>query len=212
MILSVIYPRKCVLCQNLLRRGQQFLCPDCFKNAPEFGKTKRKIPFVAHWTALWYYRDTVPGSILRFKFGRKRAYARPYGELLVNMLEDPKIQKFDILSWVPVSFLRSLRRGFDQSALIARALGTKLDTKPQRVLRKIRHTPPQSSIRSAAQRRANVRNAYKVVDKQKIAGKRILLIDDVVTTGATSSECARTLLTAGAKEVIVAAVAAADKN
>lgn len=212
MILSFIYPRKCVLCQRLLHRGEQFLCPDCFKNAPEFGRTKRNIPFVAHWTALWYYKENVPGSILRFKFGRKRVYATSFGELLSRKLIDPKMQRFDILSWVPVSTLRSLRRGFDQSALIARVVGKKLDVKPQRVLRKIRHTPPQSSIRGAAKRRANVRDAYKAVDKQLIAGKRILLIDDVVTTGATASECARTLLTAGAKEVIIAAVAAADKN
>lgn len=121
-------------------------------------------------------------------------------------------QNIDILSWVPVSRLRKLKRGYDQSELLARAIAKELDCDIIPVLKKIRHTPPQSGIRDAAHRRANVRGSYRAKTPSILAGKRILLIDDVVTTGATGSECARVLLTAGAEEVYLAAVAAASND
>ena len=75
------------------------------------------------------------------------------------------------------------------------------------LLRKIRNAPPQSGISGDAARRANVLGAYRVTDPDALRDKRILLLDDVITTGATASECARVLLTAGAKSVNCAAVA-----
>ena len=91
--------------------------------------------------------------------------------------------------------------------LLARAVGRELGTEPTRLLRKTRSAPPQSGISGEAARRANVLGAYRVTDSQAIRDKRILLLDDVITTGATASECARTLLTAKAKQVNCAAVA-----
>jgi predicted amidophosphoribosyltransferase len=93
--------------------------------------------------------------------------------------------------------------------LIAHALCAELQITPVVCLKKIRHNPPQSGITSAAQRRANVLGAYKVPNPALVAGKRILLLDDIITTGATISECAKTLLAAGAKEIYGVAVAAA---
>lgn len=211
-MLSILYPRKCVLCRKLLSREQTDLCRDCRSNAPEMIRGKRNIPFIAHWTALWYYKDDVRKSVHRFKFGNRRSYAPVYARLLAVKLEqDPKIA-YDLITWTPVSFLRKLKRGYDQSELLTKALGAELQMPPLRLLKKIRHTPPQSGIKNSAGRRANVLGAYQVTDPAAIAGKRILLIDDVVTTGATASECARVLLTAGAKEVIFAAIAAAQHD
>ena len=82
---------------------------------------------------------------------------------------------------------------------------------PVPLLKKVRHNRPQSGIHGAAQRRANVLGAYRELDREAIAGKKILLLDDILTTGATAGECARVLKTAGAKEVHCAAVAAARK-
>ena len=78
------------------------------------------------------------------------------------------------------------------------------------VVRKIRNTKPQSTMGSAAHRRANILGAYEVIDPALVRGKRILLLDDIITTGTTASECAKTLLTAGAKEVKLAALAVAS--
>ena len=115
------------------------------------------------------------------------------------------------MTWVPVSTLRKLRRGYDQSALLAKALGKELGTEPVSTLKKIRNNKTQSSLRDSAHRRANVLGAYRVINADAVRGKRILLVDDVFTTGATAGECARMLLTAGAKEVHCAAIAAARK-
>ena len=208
-MLRLIYPPKCVLCGKLLPSEVTDLCHDCRKDAPEFTRAKRNIPFIAQWRAIWYYKDTVRKSIHRFKFGNRRSYAETYARLMAVDLQDNLLEKADIITWVPVSFLRKFRRGYDQSALVANALAKESGLNCAPLLKKIRHTPPQSGIRTAEARRANVQGAYKPVRKTPFAGKRILLIDDVVTTGATASECAKTLLLAGAKEVYFAAVVAA---
>ena len=118
---------------------------------------------------------------------------------------------FDVLTWVPVSRLRRLRRGYDQVELLAKAVGAELGMTPVPMLKKIRNNRPQSRLDSASARRANVLGAYKLLDGAQANGKRVLLLDDILTTGATAGECARMLLSAGAKEVHCAAVAAARK-
>lgn len=128
-----------------------------------------------------------------------------------------KLQKedfcdFDILTYVPTAFLRRLRRGYDQMELLCNEVGKELGVTPVKTLRKVRNTPPQSGIKDISRRRANVLGAYQAACTESLAGKRILLLDDVITTGATISECARVLLTAGAKEVFCASMAVTQHN
>ena len=168
----------------------------------------KKLPFLADWYALWYYEGVVRSSLHRYKFRGAQSYAPVYGRLLAMQLLRRFPEGFDILTWVPVSPRRKWDRGYDQVELLARAVGAELELRPLRTLRKIRHNPPQSGITGQAQRKANVLGVYEAVQPSAFLGKRILLLDDVITTGATASECARVLLTAGAKEVICAAIAA----
>jgi predicted amidophosphoribosyltransferase len=126
----------------------------------------------------------------------------------MKVLEDELV--YDCISWVPVSKKRLRKRGYDQVELIAKVAAEALGLPLVSTLYKFRDTPPQSSIRDFAKRRANVLGAYKPIAPETVSGKRVLLLDDVVTTGATASECARVLLTAGAKDVSFAAVAAAS--
>lgn len=211
-MLRLLFPPKCVLCARFLTRQETDLCHDCRQNAEPFPGNKTKIPFIAHWTALWYYKDNVRASIHRFKFGNRRHYAGVYGRLLALRLIESNFAQVDLVTWVPVSTLRKFRRGYDQSRLLAQALGKELSLPVFQVLKKVRHTPPQSTLGHAPQRRANVLGAYRIADPSKVAGKRILLLDDVVTTGATASECAKVLLTAGAKEVLLATIAVAKHD
>ncbi|MBQ7328888.1 MAG: ComF family protein [Oscillospiraceae bacterium] len=163
---------------------------------------------------MWYYKDDVRSSMLRFKFGKKRHYALSYGRALAMHLQQKGFDQYDVLTYIPVSPLRKFRRSYDQVELIAGAVADELGLRLTPTLRKIRNTPPQSGFKDVSQRRANVLGAYRIKDSDLIRGKRILLLDDVITTGATASECARVLLVAGAKEVYCAAMAAAhqDKN
>ena len=211
-LLRLLFPPRCILCRKTLQKHETDLCRHCRTHAPEFIKPKRNIPFVARWTALWYYRNDVRHSIHRFKFGRSRSYALSYGRLLAMRLLEQGFTDFDVISWVPVGPLRKLKRGYDQAQLLSQAVAKELGVKSVRVLRKIRNRPPQSQIADAAQRRANVSGAYRVTDAPSVQEKHILLLDDVITTGATCSECAKTLLIAGAKEVFCAAVAAATHD
>lgn len=161
---------------------------------------------------MWYYRDNVRKSLHRYKFYNARSYAAPYGRFLAMLLLNKGWTDFDLITWVPISTKRKLRRGFDQGQLLAKAVSRELGLPCVSTLKKHRNTPPQSGIAHAAERRANVLGAYHVRNRDRIMAKRILLLDDIITTGATASECARVLLTAGAKEVFFAAVAATDKG
>ena len=209
-ILQLLFPQKCVLCRKVLSARETDLCHSCRKTAPEFKFPKKNISFVAGWTAVWYYKGQVRESLHRFKFYNARSNGDVYGRLLAMRLLQEDKTDFDVLTWVPLSPLRRFRRGYDQGQLLAQAVGRALNRPATSTLRKHRHTPPQSNIQDSAARRANVLGAYRAVHPENIQGKRILLMDDIITTGATISECARVLLTAGAKEVICAAVAATE--
>ncbi len=213
MALSLLFPPKCALCRNLLTKAETDLCHHCRTHAPELINKKRNIPFIAQWTALWYYKDNVRKSIHRFKFGNARSYAQVYARMLaLKVLESDFADKIDMLAWVPTSLPRRFVRGYDQSELLATALGKELGLCPTKILHKHRHTPPQSRLKDASQRRANIQGAYRLNPKVAISGKRILLLDDVLTTGATASECAKVMLTGGAQEVYFAAVAAVSHH
>ena len=206
----LLYPPRCVLCGKVLD-GQIELCPDCRLHAPECPISSSKRNFLDSWLALWYYEDKVPRSLILYKFYRRRSKVQSYGRLLAMKIRQRHPEGLDLLCWVPVSWQRKMSRGYDQVELLADVVGRELEMKPQRLLKKIRHNPPQSGIAEEAVRRANVLGVYRVTDPQQLRGKRVLLLDDVITTGATASEAARMLLTAGAKQVHFAAVAAARR-
>lgn len=209
-IMELLFPPKCVLCGRILQKEETDLCRLCRVEAPYYPNHKRKLQFLDSFTAVWYYEGNVRNSLLRYKFYGARKNADSYGRLLAMKLLETNPEGFDCLTWVPVSRLRKLRRGYDQVELLAKAVGRELGMTPVCLVRKIRHNRPQARITGAAQRRANVLGAYRI-EQADVTGKKILLLDDILTTGATAGEVARVLLTAGAKEVHCAAVAAARK-
>ena len=206
---QLLFPPKCLLCRRILRDEELDLCRECRTDGPECTNFRKKLPFIDSWTAVWYYEEDARRSLLRYKFRGARSYAKGYGRLLAMKLLESQGDGFDLLTWVPVSPLRKLTRGYDQVELLANAVGKELGIPPIRLLRKIRHNKPQSGIVGEAKRRANVLGVYRVENPELIKGKRIVLLDDIITTGTTSGECARVLLTAGAKEVHCGAMAAA---
>ena len=207
----LLYPPKCVLCGKLLKKEETDLCRCCRETAPVYSSGKRKPQFLDSFTAVWYYEDYPRKSLLRYKFGGRRNYAVCYGRLLAMRIRQEFPDGFDVLTWIPVSGIRRFTRGFDQVELIVRAVGKELGICPVPALKKIRHNRRQSGIEDASSRRANVMGVYRAVNTLQIQGKRVLLLDDILTTGATAGECARVLMTAGAKEVHCAAMAASRK-
>ena len=208
-ISALLFPPKCLLCRKVLNDEELDLCHTCRVEAPECPISRKKLPFVDSWAAVWYYEDWVRRSILRYKFYGARGNAHGYGRHLAMKLQQEHPEGFDLVTWVPISSLRRLRRGYDQVELLAEAVCKEANLQSACLLKKIRNNRAQSGITGYAQRRANVLGVYRITDPELVQGKRILLLDDVITTGATVSECARVLLTAGAKEVHCGAVAAA---
>lgn len=208
-ISNLLYPEKCLLCGKLLEKQELDLCRQCRIEAPVCPISRISIPFLDSWTALWYYEGDVRRSLLRYKFHGRRNYASGYGRLLAMRFMEEDRADYDLLTFVPISFQRRRKRGFDQVELLADKVGAELGITPVATMKKLRNNKPQSHITGDAQRRANVLGAYAMLPNVDVRGKRILLLDDIVTTGATAGEAARILLTAGAKEVHLAVLATA---
>lgn len=207
-ILQQLFPEKCILCGRLLEKDELDLCRGCRVDAPECSVSANRRNFLDSWLAVWYYEGNVRRSLVQYKFYGHRNHVNGYGRLLAMKLQREHPEGLDILTWVPISKLRKFFRGYDQVELLAYAVGRELGMEPVPLLKKIRHNRPQSGIVGEAQRRANVLGVYRVTDTERIRGKRILLLDDIITTGATANEAARVLLTAGGEEVHFGAVAA----
>ena len=211
LLLEWLFPRKCILCRELLSKDETDLCRACRVDMPEYPYGKKKVPHVSDLTALWMYEGHVRKSLHRYKFGRARHYAAPYGRLLAMRVRRD-LPDFDLITWVPVSRKRLRKRGYDQVELLAKAAAPELGVPAEKLLDKFRDNQANSSLKTPAERRANVLGVYRPVEPERFRGKRVLLLDDILTTGATASECARVLLTAGAEEVLFAAVAAGGKS
>ena len=207
-----LFPPKCILCMGLLEEEQTDICHRCRMETDEYPQGKLKLQFVDRVAAVWYYKGNVRGSLHRFKFRQGRFLAEPYGKLMAMKALREDLAEAELVTWVPISPIRKLFRGYDQDQLLAEVIARELGLDCVPLLKKIRHNRPQSGIEGYARRRANVLGAYRPVNAERISGMRILLVDDILTTGATLGECARELLTAGAKEIYCAVVASAHHN
>ena len=201
---DLFFPPKCVFCRRLLREGETGFCRGCRQKLPWAADPVFHGPFFDAGVAPLRYEAMARDSLLRYKFGGMYRYADVYGALLAVSIAAELEGPFDFVTWVPVSRKRKRRRGYDQAQLLAAAAAERLGLPLRAVLEKTIHTPPQSGLQEADQRRANVLGAYRATED--LSGCRILLIDDVVTTGATLSECAGVLRQSGAADVSCAAL------
>lgn len=212
-LLDLFFPPRCAFCGGLLGAGEEGLCAQCQQALPWTGAEdppKRCAGLSQCLSPLWY-QDLVRRSFHRYKFSGKTGRAGTYGRLMAQCVHDRLEGEFDLLTWVPLSKKRLRRRGYDQSLLLAQAVAGELGTEVASTLRKVRDTRAQSSLEGEDQRSANVKDVYEVPCPQVVAGKRILLVDDVVTTGSTLSECAKALLAAGAADVSAVTLARARR-
>jgi ComF family protein len=171
------------------------LCPACRAAPPPFDYARAAAP----------YQDPLRSAVHAFKFRGKRALARPLADLLITQCGRGLAAEADVLVPVPLAPARERQRGFNQAALLAERVGQAL-ARPVKPgwLGRARPTQPQSEL-AAEERRRNVRGAFRAAPA--VAGRHVLVIDDVLTTGATAAECARALRAAGARTVGVLTVA-----
>lgn len=206
-ILDFFFPPRCAFCGAILEESGDGVCSACRKALPRAADTERKCDFVRAYTAPFYYEEPVRQGMLAYKFRNAPSRGKVFGRMIGEDLLRRGIDGFDLISWVPLSAKRYRRRGYDQARLLAEAAAEALGTKAVPLLRKARDVSPQSRLRTPEERRANISGCFVVRSADAVRGKRILLIDDIITTGSTLSECARMLLTAGAVSVCGAALA-----
>ena len=207
-LLDLLFPPKCVFCSRVLNKTDGGWCDKCTESLPyadNFGMQNGDV--FDFCVSPLYYTGVVRRSILRYKFGGASHYADVYGKFLAGCISDCPDIKYDIISWVPLSSRRERKRGYDQAMLLAMATALELEDIAVETLRKPRDVQAQSELGDKKERSDNISGAYEISDPEIITGKRILLIDDVVTTCSTLDECARILLRAGAAGVICAALA-----
>lgn len=204
-VLDLLFPPKCPFCGRVLDRPG--VCGACEADLPWVpdGEAVRILGDGFPCASPLWYEGAARRGILEFKFQGNSAAAGPFGELLARCAAERFSGEFDTVTWAPVSGKRLRKRGYDQAELLARAACRLWDTKPLKLLEKRRDNPAQSGLDSAEERWANVREIYRALPEA--AGRRILLVDDICTTGATLLACAAALREAGAESVLCCTLA-----
>jgi ComF family protein len=191
------FPRRCGLCRRL---GDDFICSACRTELVPDDRPGASIPDVDLALSVFRYEGRAAQAVRQLKYGRVTSLAAPMGEIMKTALETQELA-IDRVIPVPIHFTRRCTRGFNQSELLCDSIEI---PRAQRSLLRIRRTPPQVGL-SHDRRRTNLIGAFRAMPE--VAGQRILLVDDVITTGTTARECARMLRQAGAARIYVLAFA-----
>jgi len=215
-LLNLFFPPRCAFCRAILRPDEQMghICKTCLDTLPicQPGSVLQEGESYIACISPLYFVENTRDSLHRFKFSARREYSKAYAPILAACIIEQYDGLYDIFSWVPVSDKRRRERGYDQAMLLALETARCLSQQAIQTLQKVKDTKPQSSIGAMNVRFENVKSAYAAIDPEYIAEKRVLLIDDVVTTGATLSAAAQALLDAGAKQVFCATLAQTKKK
>lgn len=212
-LLELLYPSKCPFCGRILKEDGEDFCPACRAALPWTGAgAVTGGSYFSGCASPLYYRDLARQGLLRFKFHHRSAAGRCFGRLMAECVQAHIEKEIDLVTYVPLSFFRFRKRGYSQSRLLAEALAAQLGLPCLRLLRKRRHTKPLSGVKGEERRRAAVSGAFALrrSGEGRIKDKCVLLVDDVITSGATLGECSRLLLTAGADRVFCATLCKAQ--
>ena len=206
-LLDLLYPPRCPFCHRFLD-GEMRVCSRCERSLPYMpaGGLDRTFENLDECFSVLRYEGDVRKSLHRYKFGGVSAYAGCYAKLLAECIEDSAIYA-DVVTWAPLSARRLRERGYDQARLLAEGAAEYMETPCLPLLKKRRHNAAQSGTKSADERRRNVRGAYAYAGNTPLDGMTVLLVDDIVTTGATLDECAGVLRKAGAAEILALTLA-----
>lgn len=208
--IRLLYPADCELCRTPLELEERQLCPSCkdrlsaSKQAP-LTLLDLKIPHVKQAWTFYSYESPVRELLTGIKFERKTWLTGAFdGDL--DGLKAHLPSDLDAVVPVPLDRMKFIHREFNQSGIFAKKIANVLGIRTIDALIKKRPTAAQHGL-SREERAVNLTGAFKTVHPEKIAGRNILLVDDVLTTGATARETARTLKAAGAKNVYMLAIA-----
>lgn len=221
-VFDYILPRFCCACKTKLSISQDTICDSCFskiqKSTParlqhEFErKFANKNIITGFYAPFVFEKDKeLQHAIHALKYQNKFGVGIFLGSVIACEIKKIKSDwHFDLVIPIPLHHLKKAERGYNQSYFIAKGVGKVLKTKSSdRIVKRIKYTESQTKM-NLNEREQNISQAFKIIFKDAVAGKNILLLDDVITTGATISECGKILLDAGAKKIYAASIAIAD--
>src|ERR1700736_5397752 len=230
-IASLVYPPACTICSASVG-PHEYLCPDCAAKlsriVPPFcakcsepfdgaitttfscANCAHRVLYFDAAVSAYRSRGIVRHVILNFKYGRQIHLRHLVARWLVAALDDERLRerRFDAIVPVPLHPAKQRERGFNQAALLAEWLTTRMALPVRPVLQRVRFTTTQTAF-DRSERMQNLRNAFRLRKNGDVRNLRVLLIDDVLTTGSTLSECARVLKEAGAQSIYAATAARA---
>jgi len=212
VFIDFLFPPYCIFCQATLERAQEFACDHCWASIPtiapdldyvdEIKKNQKGLTYLSHVNAAWAYTDDVQIIIHQLKYNYHKSLAKKIAAAMKTVLNRfQHFQTIDLFIPVPLHKIRLIKRGYNQSQLICAALSQYTNIPMNdKLLARVRNTRSQTKL-DMRQRIKNVNGAFQLKNNAAFVGKNILLIDDVITTGATINACAEQLKLGGAREV-----------
>lgn len=200
-----LFPEYCVCCS----KNGQLLCNNCYQlihfNPQPANSDLFSQKYLDQALSLAVYQPPISDLIKSLKYGRVKKISRVLAQLLFDHLNLPQ---YDLITWAPISKKRLNDRGFNQAELIGKELGKLLKIPTLPMLKKIKHTSKQAKS-SFNQRLENLQNSFGIEEQhiKYLSNQKIMIIDDVLSTGSTLNECARILKKADVDKVIGVAVA-----
>ncbi len=234
-LLPLLLPVACLACDRLIADGRHYLglCPCCRgrlvpignrrcsgcgrplwgRHLPagyRCGNCRKRPPAFDRLLAIWTFRPPFDAVVHGLKFERLEYLGRHLAREMAVHLRNEQLET-ELVTWVPLHWQRLLGRGYNQAECIARPLARQLDLPARRVLRRTRATPAQAALK-LERRATNLRNAFRACRPRDIDGKRVLIVDDVTTSGATLRSASEALRRAGAREVVAVAAGRTPGN
>lgn len=206
---ELVFPDNCLLCRQFLNsRHQRQLCPDClgtlvFNPTPFSRQSTPDLYAFDHAWSVCLYNETAQKLLHAFKYNSKTHLSKTFLPLMIDFIDRHYIplQKFDLISPIPLHPVRLRERGYNQSVLLSLGLSRHYGIMhTENLLIRQKMTPTQTEL-GAKQRWTNMEGAFKIKNSTDLAGKSVVLIDDLYTTGATVHNAAQALKTAGAAQV-----------
>ncbi|MCD8036735.1 MAG: ComF family protein [Clostridiales bacterium] len=205
---KLIFPERCVFCSRptKLHSAEPYICEECAEHMPYLNRRARLAePTPGRIRGLSVFRyEAVKDTIFKMKYEGYRQYGKIMGNLMADYILENDMQVFlnaDILVPVPLWSKKEKERGFNQAELLAEGISEKIGIPcVGHFICRTKNTTPQNGLEHEA-RRENMRNAFSINEKYSAVGKKVVIVDDIYTTGSTVFECAKTIFAAGAKDV-----------
>ena len=208
-ILNFIYPPSCLVCDGLMKAHEKMICHACWSSLHRVeGKVEKGIIVRSDIDEIrsgFYYDDVFQKVIHHFKYQRAIMLAEKFAEILSDIiLNDAHWRRSDLLVPVPLHAVKKRERSYNQADEISKRL-SRLVNIPFRndILKRVVNTVSQTKMPTAADRVKNMNDVFSLLDTRAVQGKQIILLDDLITTGATANSCAAVLKQAGAQGVLV---------